>query len=250
VKTDVDVDFELSLKAIRYQSVQVVPDQSRGGQAEVEEVAEVALLPDHLTVIELTNMLSDEERYVKRVIENPPRGGGRAGLLSRFWDIAGRHYLGIYPIDFHIVLTGEEQNQGGFRASAGSTTARITVQGSYVDARTQQQILNEWVVLRDLIDNKLRKLSDNRRTPRISSGQTESDQPTTQSQYREESPFVPPQRMGPAADHARAPEPANRVSTLRQRRDAATDAVLSGRIDNETYRQITASIDAELADLN
>ena len=46
------------------------------------------MIPNDEMVIGLTNALS-ENYYVKRVIEHPPRSGGRADHVQRYWDIAG-----------------------------------------------------------------------------------------------------------------------------------------------------------------
>ena len=54
-------------------------------------------IPDDETVISLTNALAEQQFYVKRVTENPPRIGGRAEVTNRFWNIAGRSYEGVHP---------------------------------------------------------------------------------------------------------------------------------------------------------
>ena len=167
-KTEVSVDFDLSLSSVRYQEVLVVPDRSQEDTAgkdekgvERPEIIEFAnVVPDYKTVIELTNKMSADNYYVKRVIENPPRGGGRANLLNRYWDIAGRFYDGVYPIDFHVTLTGEEDYGDSVRAHTGSTAARVTVQGMYVQGMyvnddMKKQIENRWDSLYKLVNDTL-----------------------------------------------------------------------------------------------
>lgn len=150
IKTRVDVSFSLSLESIRYQAVRVVPDRAaedsdRDGYADA-----FAVIPGDETVIALTNAMSDEGYYVKHVIENPPRSGRRADLLQRYWDISGRRYEGVYPIDFHIILTGEEVHSGGIRPERGTTNVRIVVKGAYTDDEMDTRIGDEWKRLRDL----------------------------------------------------------------------------------------------------
>lgn len=242
VKTEVAVDFELSLKAIRHQDVRVVPDQNRSEDNDLTEVDEFAVIPDYLTVIELTNMLSDNECYVKRVIENPPRGAGRAGLVNRFWDIAGRHYDGVFPIDFHITVTGEEQYEGGIRAHSGSTAVRLTVQGSYVNREMEGQIEGEWERLHELVTNKLKKLKGRDRAvfqPPADAYRATFQPPTDQSP-----PAPPPPRL-PADD-----ESPNRAAVLRKRLEDLTEAVIAGRIDSQMYRELKADIESELASID
>ena len=113
------------------------------------------MIPNDDMVIELTNALS-ENYYVKRVIEHPPRSGGRADHVQRYWDIAGRRYDGVYPIEFHMVLTGEEIHRGGIRPVAGTTKITIVVQGAYTNDEMKARIKGEWDALHDLTRDTMR----------------------------------------------------------------------------------------------
>jgi hypothetical protein len=219
----VAADYDLSLARVRYQDVRVVPDRRRHTDGERAEVIEFAgVVPDHGTVIALTNALSDQGYYIKRVIENQPRIGGRAGVVNRYWDIAGRHYNGVFPIDFHLVLTGDATYAGEIRARSGNATARVTVRGAYATAEVEKQIEVAWDRLRDHIEEVLR--------------------------HR---PRVAPLRAPDDAGHTGATlDPHARIATLRRRRDETTDAVIAGRIHEDTYRDIVAEIDQELKDLD
>jgi len=150
IKTRVDAVFTLSLASIRYQAVRVVPDRA-DEDSDHDRFAEVfRVVPGDETVITLTNAMSEEGYYVKHVIENPPRSGKRAELIQRYWDIAGRRYEGVYPIDFHIILTGEEVYSGDIRPERGTTKVRIVVNGAYTDGEMNARIGDEWKRLRDL----------------------------------------------------------------------------------------------------
>jgi hypothetical protein len=160
VKTHVVLDFELSLTSTRYQDVRLVPDRRMLEDRERCEAKEFpAVIPNDDTVIGLTNVLSEQGYYIKRIIENPRRGGPRANLVRRYWDIAGRHYTGVYPIDFHIILTGEEIHRGGIRAHSGTTKACVTVQGSYANPDMQNRVERAWDRLYNLTMNTLESLS-------------------------------------------------------------------------------------------
>jgi len=157
VTTHADVDFDLSLNSVRYQAVRVVPNGSVDdhGRPEADRYPKVIPGPD--TVIDLTNELSEAGYYVKRVTENPPRGGGRAGVVNRVWDIAGRQYDRVLPIDFHITIMGEEEYQDGdFYSSDGNTTARLTVRGSYVNEAMEAKVKHVWDQLHEIVGTKLR----------------------------------------------------------------------------------------------
>lgn len=150
IKTRMDVKFRLSLASIRYQAVRVVPDRAAEDSDRDGYADEFPVVPGDETVIALTNAMSEEDYYVKRVIENPPRSGGRADRVQRYWDIAGRRYDGVYPIDFHIILTGEEVHSGGIRPERGTTKVRIVVKGAYTDNDMDTRIGDEWKRLHDL----------------------------------------------------------------------------------------------------
>jgi hypothetical protein len=150
IKTCIEADFTLSLASIQYQAIRVVPDRAAEDSDRDKYADSFAVIPGDETVIDLTNAMSKERYYVKHVIENPPRSGARADLVQRYWDIEGRRYAGVYPIDFHIILTGEEVHSGDIRPERGTTKVRIVVKGAYTDDDMAARIYDEWVALRDL----------------------------------------------------------------------------------------------------
>jgi hypothetical protein len=155
ITTRLDTNFRLSLASIRYQDIRVVPDRAAEDSDRDSYASEFAVVPGDETVIALTNAISEEGYYVKHVIENPPRSGKRADLVQRYWDIAGRRYEGVYPIDFHIILTGEEVHSGDIRPERGTTKVRIVVKGAYTDDEMDTRICDEWKQLRELTEETL-----------------------------------------------------------------------------------------------
>jgi hypothetical protein len=83
------------------------------------------------------------------VTENPPRSGGRADVMHRFWNIAGRSYEGVHPVDFHLIVTGEEIHKGDVRPESGNMKIRLSVTGAYTDDE-----------MRDRVDNTLTRLGE------------------------------------------------------------------------------------------
>jgi hypothetical protein len=156
VKTRVDLGFRLSLANIRYQALRVEPDRAAEDSNRASYADPFSVIPDDEAVIALTNAMSEEGYYVKHVIENPPRSGRRANELQRYWDIKGRRYVGVYPIEFHIILIGEELHEGGVRPARGGTKVRIVVKGAYTDDEMEQKVREEYKRLRDLTADTLR----------------------------------------------------------------------------------------------
>ncbi|MEV0675518.1 hypothetical protein AB0I60_03240 [Actinosynnema sp. NPDC050436] len=153
--TEVHATFELSLAGVRYQDLRVVPDQAKDHtRPETEDFP--GIIPDHETIARLTNALSDEGYYVKRVVENPARTSGKAHVMNRYWDITGRRYDGVYPIDFSLSLTGEEQHNGDIRAHAGHSRVRLIVRATYATKAMEEQIEGEWDRLGSIIRETLR----------------------------------------------------------------------------------------------
>jgi len=156
VKTRIEADFTLSLASIRYQAIRVFPQRLATGGNRDGYAVEFDVIPDDETVIALTNALSEEGFYVKRVTENPPRSSGRADVVHRYWDLAGRSHRGVYPIDFHLVLTGEEVHRGDVRPESGSTKIQIVVRGAYTDDEMYGGVKDEWTRLQAVTEDALK----------------------------------------------------------------------------------------------
>jgi hypothetical protein len=155
ITTKVVADFELRLGHIRHQDVRVVPDRKRAADDVRKESVFGQVVPDHNAIIALTNAISEQGYYVKRVIENPPQVGAHANRVNRYWDITGRKYRGVYPIDFHLIVAGEELYDGDIRAQAGTTKTTLTVQGAFANPTMEGQVEGVWEQLNDVIAETL-----------------------------------------------------------------------------------------------
>jgi hypothetical protein len=150
ITTRVVADFSLSLAKVCYQDTHVVPDPRRAEQNGKHGTAELAdVIPNHETVARLTDALSASEYYVKRVVENPGSTGPRSDVISRYWDIAGRYYESVFPVEFRIVLTGEEVYAGQHEAVGGTTNVKITVRGVYANPDMKKLIESVWEQLHE-----------------------------------------------------------------------------------------------------
>jgi hypothetical protein len=236
VKTRIEADFELSLSSIRYQDILIVPE--RQAREDPSNADQFGVIPNDDMVIGLTNALS-EDYYVKRVVEHPPRSGSRADHVQRYWDIAGRRYDGVYPIDFHMVLTGEEIHRGGIRPVAGTTKITIVVQGAYTNDEMKARIKGEWDALHDLTSQTMRALAlrtaDIQGAPSVTT-HNGSSRPA----YNGSSG---PEQNGSSAVGA---GPARR--RLLERLGKLDEALLDGRISLEQYEEMKARAEQEFAD--
>lgn len=235
IRTRIEADFKLSLRSIRYQDVLIV--QEHGAIGDESNADPFRVIPNDEMVIGLTNALS-ENYYVKRVIEHPPRSGGRADHVQRYWDIAGRRYDGVYPIEFHMVLTGEEIHHGGIRPVAGTTKITIVVQGAHSNDEMKDRIKGEWAALDELTRETMQALAarrpdaDGRGAP-SGTAQNGSFRPTYDGSSG-------PEHNGSSwvgADPSRRP--------LLERLGKLDEALVDGRISLEQYEEMRARAEQE-----
>ena len=243
IRTRIEADFKLSLRSIRYQDVLIIPErQARDREDHAEEFK---VIPNDDTVIALTNALS-KDYYVKRVIEHPPRSGGMADHVQRYWDIAGRRYDGVYPIEFHMVLTGEEIHRGGVRPVAGTTKIAIVVQGAYTNDDMKARIKGEWDALHDLTRETMRPLATRRPA-------TDALDPASGTAHNGSSGPVHNGPSGPARNGW--PGPAHNGSSgtgadpsrrrLLERLGKLDEALVDGRISLEQYEEMRVRAEQE-----
>lgn len=228
VKTEVTADVSLSLNGVRYQDVRVVPDQKKDDPRECPESHEFpGVIPDHETLIALTDAMSESGYYVKWVIGHSPRSGDRENALNRAWDVGGRLYEGVFPVDFYVGLTGEEVHGGDIHAESGNSKVRLSVKGAFASKEMEDRIESVWHGLNEIVGETLRE-----RTRPGPDGRSH------EGTHR-------PQHAGPDNGERTAT-----ILALRRRRAEIQSAVLEGRISEQLYREFDGQIERELAELN
>ena len=166
VKTEVDVDFELSLAILRYQRTRKVPepDKKNSDLNRPEKLEFLGVSPNYKTITLLTDRMSEQEQgfYIKQVIENQPvtNSVDNVNVIKRGWTIFGRWYEGVYPIDFQLYLSGQEEEERNTQISAKSTTITLTVKGTYSNTEMEKEIENQWDKLKDLINKTFQQLAE------------------------------------------------------------------------------------------
>jgi hypothetical protein len=273
IRTEVTVDFKISLAALRYQNDLAIPDASdaRGNRAGEypdygSEPVKYAVVPDYRLVTELTNLISEAGYYVKSVVEHLPyRDDGRENVLNRVWDIGGRWYEGVLPVDFGINVRGEELGEDDSRGSIGWTITQVTVHGSYVNDRELAQramIEDTWKSLNDLVEGLLKRRSSGSGGVRaLSAGGADgwADPRPAPGSFAEDRYGEPADRDVMVVDaEIIAEEPvvlrpsngrSERAAELRKKQDDADDAVMAGRISEDLHRRLIDRIEAELREL-
>ena len=235
IRTRIEADFTLSLRSIRYQDVLIVPE--RQARENGDNADQFAVIPNDDMVIALTNALS-KDYYVKRVIEHPPRSGGRADHVQRYWNIAGRRYDGVYPIEFHMVLTGEEIHRGGVRPMAGTTKIAIVVQGAYTNDDMKAHIKGEWDALHDLTRETMLALASRRPV-------ADGLDPPSGTAHNGSSGPVHNGSSGPAHNGSSGVGAAPSHGRLLERLGKLDEALIDGRISLEQYEEMKVRAEQE-----
>ena len=147
----VEVDFDLSFESLRFQ--EDVSFQDTFSQENI--------LLTYQVITELTDALSKQGFYFKQSIENPettsPR---RAYAVNRYWDIEGRLYQGVYPIDFHLILKGEAALRPQEDGFVGEATAEISVKGTVTNADMRNEVKSVFDQLTHNTKSILERISD------------------------------------------------------------------------------------------
>jgi len=227
LSTLVIVDFELSLANLRHQQVRIVPDRHspEKDQDRKSTFTFPGVPPGHETVMSLIHAMS-EAFYVKRLIENPPRPTDEAHTVSRYWDLGGRCYSGVYPIDFHLILTGIVVYDRTERPSGGTTEVTLTVQGAYANREMEEEIENVWERLSHLVHETISNMGEMAASSAPRS--EDAEEPRTSN------------------TGGGTPGQAERNAGLRKRQDELLGALLAGRISEPTFLRLKDEIDREL----
>jgi hypothetical protein len=146
-RTEISVRFDISLSTLRYQERRAVPDDIKAtGEDRFRPRSDefIGVMPDYHTVIELTNAISSDGYYVKTVVEDHPNRDPRDKTFKRGWDITGRWYEGVFPINFIISLRGTEPEDSVAGSAIGRTVAQVTVDGTFPNAEMKKKIEDKW----------------------------------------------------------------------------------------------------------
>jgi len=253
-KTKVTVDFSINLDAVRYQADRVVPDESNTDDKDKHEPLMFPVIPNHNVIIKLTDAISEDGYYVKSVVEHAPyRDDSRTSVVNHVWDIAGRFYEGIFPVDFGIHVRGEEF-QGASGPYAGDTTVQVTVKGSYVtggtaDGTLKRLIEQKWVDLRAKVADVFDSAKSAYGYAGYPSPPGSALGPVIEQPAIGPSEVIEPAVVSRPSARADDPDKAELKADLMRQWKLADEAIMMGRISDDVHRAITTRIKAELRNL-
>lgn len=153
IKTKTWVHFALNLEGIRHQESRTVPDAAvNPDDTEARKFADTR--PDEYLVVGLVQQLAEQRYLIKSVVEHPPRPGRGVGLQHRVWDVTGRRYRSVYPIDFRITVTGDEAEAGS--SAPSSTSIRLIVRGVRASETMEEEIVKAYEEIWARIETAIR----------------------------------------------------------------------------------------------
>lgn len=129
--------FELHLGNLRWQQMRSHPDEAQRKQGAVFR----NLRPDHVTAWTLADRLSSHF-FVKSVFESQAGTTTNQNEVGRRWNITGRCYNGVCPIDFELLLDGTHLATSGSLNSSTSVTG--SVQGVYANSDMERAVRETW----------------------------------------------------------------------------------------------------------
>lgn len=149
-QTEITIDFELVLQKANLSSP----------YTNALDPIETSLLPNHTNINKLVARLSRNGAYIQRVVENPPHTNiSNAKVHNRYWDIAGRYYVGVFSVDFHILVTGHEKYEDRDLAQIGISTFNVNIQTTIIDDKESltevNRIENEIKEVIKSLDNQI-----------------------------------------------------------------------------------------------
>lgn len=129
--THMTLDFHFQLDCLHVRKLEIIS----------ESVDQLTTIPESEMITRLVNVMSNNEMYVQRVIENPPTmNRANAQMMNRLWVIGGRRYEQATPIDFRIVAIGQEQYDDSDKPYGGKTKFEIATQGAIINKRMASAI--------------------------------------------------------------------------------------------------------------
>jgi hypothetical protein len=144
----VEVDFVLSLSSLLVTDTKTVSKQLR-----VDGV-----LPDFRTIYRIVDELRNSSFLARHISESPPETSRKgAYLLERQWDIRGVYYAELWPLEFHVVISGEQYDGPDGRV-AGYTEAEVSLRASFHKKEMSEHIDTALDNLDDYVRHALESL--------------------------------------------------------------------------------------------
>jgi len=263
-ETTIRVHFDLNLGRMQYEdrvTIQSADDLTTGcvpseeritGEDEKTGWVYDGTPPNAKTVTALSDRLSRSggDYYIKSVVEEPPQRSGVEGVNNRLWNLHGRRYDGVWPVDFHISLMGEERTASGVDEATGRTKVKLKTKGTYTTSEMRCKVEDAWLNLRDRIDYVLREQDTGERMDVLahrSHGASSNESPMSEDDASELIPQLPAS-VSPTTN-VNETNVRSKIEELKNQRDLIRKKLIDGQIDQRLHNELREEIDARIEEL-
>ena len=127
VTSILDADFRLSMASVHYEATFVLRERSIPGF----KSAIRGVRPDHGAAIEVAQLLTKAGYYVYEVRESSFVPPDQQAALNRSWQLFGRHFSNLTPLEFQVSLEGVDVRRDGTDDTSAITDISVTAQAVY-----------------------------------------------------------------------------------------------------------------------
>lgn len=153
-QTIVTISFSFDLSGLRLRKLVSCPCRPEEATFEMP-----GLIPNSEMITGLIDALAKTGVYVKRVVESLPQlNKADAQVHNRYWTIIGRKYEGVFPIDFHIFVSGKACYGDSDIARSGETNFEVTTHAIV----TNNSMVDKVEALRDTLVQAIRNSARHR----------------------------------------------------------------------------------------
>lgn len=153
-QTTVTIPFSFDLSGLRLRKLVSCPCRPEEATFEMP-----GLIPNSEMITGLIDALAKTGVYVKRVVESLPQlNKADAQVHNRYWTIIGRKYEGVFPIDFHIFVSGKACYGDSDIARSGETNFEVTTHAIV----TNNSMVDKVEALRDTLVQAIRNSARHR----------------------------------------------------------------------------------------
>lgn len=165
----IELEFDFDLDAIPYEANFVQLEKQLDLTPEL--LSEVR--PDHRTAIEISHKLTEGSFYIFDIAESIFTPSDRSAEQNRIWEIRGRYFLNVAPLDFQIKVEGADLRRRIESLSEVSRLAEVTLAGQavYDSKETLAEFENSLRTVEELTIAALMRVAGQGQPAAISAGE-------------------------------------------------------------------------------
>lgn len=106
-----------------------------------KNIPNIEFYPDYQLVDRIIAVLKNSNVYIKRLAETSSwRSLTRPRIKNRYWSFFGRYYHNIYPLDVHLILSGQEAYELQTKPFTGISKIELTISARISDSEMRRVV--------------------------------------------------------------------------------------------------------------